>query len=194
MTKCSSVGLLLFLAAVPGCSGSLRTAEPSSSPKAGPTHEQRAHEVPSPTGPVTSGNELEPSLNANPSESRKQEERNPKLEDSPDTLAGYDQVSSKTQPFASSESVEMGRGLYQTTCSRCHGPTGQPAENNPTLARYEMTHLAVARNYKYGADAHGIYRSIAFGTAAPPHGTYKDIYSDKEIWDITNFVLSLQRP
>jgi hypothetical protein len=55
-----------------------------------------------------------------------------------------------------------------------------------------MANLSDPMQYKYGADGRGIFRSIAFGTAAPPHGTYNGILSDEQIWNIVAYVQSLQ--
>ena len=109
-------------------------------------------------------------------------------------LGGYEDVSRMVPMSSSLESVQTGQEMFARICAPCHQPDGKPKEDVYTrsLVGYNMADLSDPGQYKYGADARGIFRSIAFGTPAPPHGRYKDALSDQEMWNLTNFVLSLQ--
>ena len=99
-----------------------------------------------------------------------------------------------TVTASSLESVQSGKELYASSCAACHKIDGSPERGTGNLAAYNMANLSDPLRYKYGADARGVFRSIAFGVPAPPHGIYKKRLSDAQIWNLTNFVLSLQKP
>ena len=129
------------------------------------------------------------SLPVNPSQLRAQ--ATPKTLENVRGLSGYEDVKLLNPPSFSSEMKQKGQALYQKTCARCHGEDGTPHDPNGTLARYSMVSLANPLAFKYGADSRGIYRSIAYGTAAPPHGTYKSAYTQQEIWSLVAYVETL---
>lgn len=134
----------------------------------------------------------EPSLNRNPSEARAQ--ASPRTIEVVAGLNGYEEVMGKSQPSRSFEAVEAGKRLYKANCARCHSMTGEPTEvAGQTLSRYAMADLSQPMRFKYGADGRGIFRSIAFGTAAPPHGMYNGVLKDQQIWNIVAYVQSLQK-
>lgn len=132
----------------------------------------------------------EASLNKNPAELRS--EARPKTIKSMKGRNGYDIVMDKHQPEATENSRKSGRKIYTANCAACHGSEGNPVATG-TLPRYAMADLTDPMQYKYGADARGIFRSIAFGTAAPPHGTYNGILSDQQIWDVVAYLESIQK-
>ncbi len=132
----------------------------------------------------------EASLNKNPSQARAK--ATPKSFDKMVGMNGYDVVSEKSQPASSAGSRESGRALYRANCRRCHGDDAKLKEENGGLGRYNMANLSDPMQYKYGADGPGIFRSIAFGTPAPPHGSYNGILSDTEIWNIVAYIQSSQ--
>lgn len=108
-------------------------------------------------------------------------------------MSGKDEVLAMSVPHSSVESVQAGKQLYLSACSACHGPDGAPERSKAgNLAAYNMADLGDPLRYKYGADARGVFRSIAFGVPAPPHGIYKKRLDDGQIWNLTSFVLSLQ--
>ena len=129
------------------------------------------------------------SLPTNPSQLRAQ--ATPKTLENVRGLSGYEEVKLLNPPSFSLEMKQKGQALYEKTCARCHGEDGTPHDPKGTLARYSMVNLANPLAFKYGADARGIYRSIAFGTAAPPHGTYKGAYTQQEIWSLVAYVETL---
>ena len=106
-------------------------------------------------------------------------------------LSGYDKVSELSIPSFNTAMKQKGQELYGKTCARCHGSDGRPHDPDGSLARYNMVSLANPLAYKYGADERGIYRSLAYGTAAPPHGVYRDVYSEQELWSLVAFVGTL---
>lgn len=128
-------------------------------------------------------------LPANPSQLRAQ--ATPKTLENVRGLSGYEDVKSLSPPSFTPEMKQKGQALYQKTCARCHGEDGTPRDSKGNLARYSMVNLANPLAFKYGADARGIYRSIAYGTAAPPHGTYKAVYTQQEIWSLVAYVETL---
>lgn len=106
-------------------------------------------------------------------------------------LSGYDKVNELSIPSFNTAMKQKGQELYAKTCARCHGSDGRPHDPDGNLARYNMVSLANPLAYKYGADERGIYRSLAYGTAAPPHGVYRDVYSEQELWSLVAFVGTL---
>lgn len=136
-----------------------------------------------------SGSGSRSDLPANPSQLRAQ--ATPKTLENVRGLSGYEEVKLLSPPSFSLEMKQKGQALYEKTCARCHGEDGTPHDPKGTLARYSMVNLANPLAFKYGADARGIYRSIAYGTAAPPHGTYKGAYTQQEIWSLVAYVETL---
>jgi mono/diheme cytochrome c family protein len=132
----------------------------------------------------------EASVNQNPSKARAAAKA--RTFESTEGMNGYDVVSEKYQPSRSLESEMAGKKLYLAMCRRCHAEDGSPVEENAALSRYNMANLSDPMQYKYGADGRGIFRSIAFGTKAPPHGTYNGILSDEQIWNIVAYLQSIQ--
>ncbi len=141
--------------------------------------------------PETSGSNGRSNQPVNPSQLRAQ--ATPKTLEKVRGLSGYEDVRSLNPPSFSIEMRHKGESLYQNTCARCHGADGTPHDPKGTLARYNMANLADPLAFKYGADARGVYRSIAYGTAAPPHGTYKGVYSQQEIWSLVAYIETLDR-
>lgn len=134
----------------------------------------------------------EPSVNKNPTEARA--ELKPRTIEDVAGLNGYEEVVEKYQPSSSFEAIQAGKRLYKANCARCHDLDGKPTEiASQTLARYNMANLSQPMKFKYGADGRGIFRSIAFGTAAPPHGMYNGVLTDQQIWNIVAYIESLQQ-
>ena len=134
----------------------------------------------------------EPSLNPNPAEVLAKTK--PRTIENVKGLNGYQDVLGKYQPGSSFEAVQAGKKLYTANCIRCHSEGGAPtAQATERLSRYSQADLSVPLMYKYGADGRGIFRSIAYGTAAPPHGMYNGVLQDQQIWSIVAYVQSLQK-
>jgi cytochrome c len=118
----------------------------------------------------------------------------PKTIEDVQTFRGYEEVSGMVPVSNSTVSIQSGQELYNKVCAACHLADGPPKNDvyTASLAGYNMADLSDPLQYKYGADARGIFRSIAFGVPAPPHGAYKKALSEQQIWNLTNFVISLQ--
>lgn len=108
-------------------------------------------------------------------------------------LEGYEEVRMLSTVPPSSTSISQGRKLYASVCAYCHDMNGKPIRKDPALIPYNMADLSKPQEYKYGSEAKAIFRSVAYGVGAPPMPGIKSDYSDQEIWDLTNFVHSLQR-
>lgn len=133
-----------------------------------------------------------PSLNQNPTEARALAV--PRTIEAVAGLNGYDIVSDMYEPSSTIEAIQSGRSLFKPNCGRCHGMDGKPNEEmSARLVRYSMADLSQPMQYKYGADGKGIYRSIAYGTAAPPHGMYYKALNQQQIWSLVAFVESMQK-
>ena len=181
--KYSIQTLLLFALMAGGCSSERSTPDNTSSPR-GDSLSPRSS--PSASTDILGGRSAPP---INPSQLRAG--ATPRTFENIQGLSGYDQVRELIVPGFTTDMRQKGRTLYQKTCARCHGDDGRPRDTGGRLARYNMANLANPLAYKYGADARGIYRSIAYGTAAPPHGLYKDVYSNQEIWSLVAFIETL---
>jgi cytochrome c oxidase cbb3-type subunit 3 len=80
--------------------------------------------------------------------------------------------------------IEEGRGLYNTTCTGCHGANGAAGEIGPGLA-------VPGRSYSRNSDAQ-IFDAVKNGvpaTVMPAHGGK---LSDDQIWKITAYVKGLR--
>lgn len=110
-----------------------------------------------------------------------------------ENLEGYEEVRMTSTVPPSSTSIREGRKLYAAVCAYCHDMNGKPVRKDPALIPYNMADLSKPQEYKYGSEAKAIFRSIAYGVGAPPMPGIKSEYSEQEIWDLTNFVHSLQR-
>ena len=91
------------------------------------------------------------------------------------------------------DSRRNGKKLYREACIFCHGKKGKPPRKDAALVRYNMADLSLPRQYKYGSGPRAVYRSIAHGVPAPPMGPSEDIYTRQQIWDLVNYVRSLQK-
>lgn len=108
-------------------------------------------------------------------------------------LEGYQEVRLVSPQPISRTNVESGKKLYETACAACHKVDGSPVNTDPTLVRFNMANLSVPHQYKYGSEPKAVFRSIAFGCPAPPMGGSKELYSKQEMWDIVNYIQSIQK-
>ncbi len=105
-------------------------------------------------------------------------------------LPGYRQTRHLTNPtMATIGSVANGRKVYERNCIPCHGAAGQPKAN----LRVPPRNLSNPYEYEYGADDAAIYRTVAYGLPNSAMGGYRQLLTDQEVWDVVNFVKSLQR-
>src|SRR5580692_10184590 len=87
----------------------------------------------------------------------------------------------QTNPFANNvPAIEEGRGLYNSTCTSCHGPNGSAGEFGPGLA-------IPGRSYARNSDAQ-IFDAIKNGIAGTIMPAHASKFSDDQIWKITAYV------
>jgi len=91
----------------------------------------------------------------------------------------------QTNPYTNNAAaIDEGRGLFNDTCTRCHGPNGSAGEFGPGLA-------IPGRSYARNSDAQ-IFDAIKSGipgTIMPAHASK---LSDDHIWRITAYVKGLR--
>ena len=108
-------------------------------------------------------------------------------------LKGYEEARSVRPQPLTRINVESGKELFKSACAACHKLDGSPVRTNSALIRYNMADLSLPQKYKYGYEPKAIYRSIAYGCPAPPMGGSKGVYTEQEIWDVVNFIQSIQK-
>ncbi|MFQ5890327.1 MAG: c-type cytochrome [Gemmatimonadota bacterium] len=96
------------------------------------------------------------------------------------------------------ESVANGRRLYlEVECWKCHGFLGKgdgPASGDLTDDwDYPIVpaDLTVSRNWRGGNRPQDIFRSIAVGIGGTPMPSWLDALSEDQMWDLTNYLLSI---
>lgn len=82
------------------------------------------------------------------------------------------------------QAIEEGRGLYNSTCTGCHGPNGTAGEIGPGLA-------IPGRSYSRNSDAQ-IFDAIKNGIASTVMPAHGGRLSDDQIWKITAYVKGLR--
>jgi mono/diheme cytochrome c family protein len=108
-------------------------------------------------------------------------------------LRGYIEVRSLSPQPASRTTVESGKKLYSQACIACHNLDGSPVRRDPALLKYNMANLSQPRQYLYGSSPKAMFRSIRYGVPSPPMGFTGSIYSRTEVWDIVNYIQSIQK-
>lgn len=83
--------------------------------------------------------------------------------------------------------------MYENSCILCHGATGTPPNRDAALVRYNMADLSQPHQYKFGSGERAIFRSIAYGVDAPVMPPLEDIYTKQQIWDLVNYIRTLQK-
>ena len=84
------------------------------------------------------------------------------------------------------DSIERGKALYRKYCASCHGKNGQgdgPLAKNLTPKPADLVERAA-----HHSDGDFAWK-ITNGRGAMP--AFKDQLSEAEIWDLTNFIKSL---
>lgn len=114
--------------------------------------------------------------------------------DRPQTIAESAQV------VSSHESITRGRGVYEKLqCGRCHGSDGRGT--GAVTAEFEddwgqplpAADLSELWTFRGGRTARDVYLRFRTGMSGTPMPSYKDAASDREMWDLANYVLSLAR-
>lgn len=95
-------------------------------------------------------------------------------------------------------SVENGRRLYiEAECWTCHGMLGKgDGPSAPTLVDdwgfpIVPADLRVSRNWRGGNRPEDIFRSISVGIGGTPMPSWQDALTEEQIWDVTNYLLSI---
>jgi cytochrome c oxidase cbb3-type subunit 3 len=91
----------------------------------------------------------------------------------------------QTNPYASNAAaIDEGRGLFNDTCTRCHGPNGSAGEFGPGLA-------IPGRSYARNSDAQ-IFDAIKNGISGTIMPAHVSKLGDDQIWKITAYVKGLR--
>jgi len=85
-------------------------------------------------------------------------------------------------------SIEEGRKLYARNCASCHGPTGK-GDGSMALAGGTPANLT-DETWDHGSSDGEIFVVIRDGTSSDME-PYKDRLSEKQIWQLVNFIRSL---
>ena len=108
-------------------------------------------------------------------------------------LRGYEEVRGLSPQPPTQTTVRSGEKLYSQACIACHNLDGSPLRRDPALLKYNMADLSEPGQYQYGSTPRAIYRSIRYGVPSPPMGFTGSIYSRTEVWDMVNYIQSLQK-
>ena len=88
-------------------------------------------------------------------------------------------------PFAGNEAaIEEGRGLFNSTCTSCHGANGAAGEFGPGLA-------IPGRSYARTTDSQ-IFDAIQHGIPGTPMPAHQGKLTDDQIWKIAAYVKGLR--
>ena len=85
-------------------------------------------------------------------------------------------------------SIEEGRKIYARNCASCHGPGGK-GDGSMALAGGTPSDLTDDK-WDHGSSDGEIFVVIRDGVSADMEG-YKDKLSEKQIWQVINFIRSL---
>lgn len=94
---------------------------------------------------------------------------------------------------SSPQSIEAGQTVYKANCVPCHGASGKgdgPVAANLTVKPSDLT----STNLKHGSTDGEIFTNIKDGI--PPDmkmKSFKSKLSDTDIWNVVNYIRSLQK-
>jgi len=106
------------------------------------------------------------------------------------SLPGYSEVLKWKIP--STHSITEGQKLFRSNCTGCHGPEGKGDGPGYLHSIPRPTDLTQSATYRYGPGERGIFRSIKYGVPDSGMAPWKGRMTDREIWETTGFVRSLQ--
>jgi mono/diheme cytochrome c family protein len=89
---------------------------------------------------------------------------------------------------ADDESVARGAQLFQQYCTECHGRDGRAQMDVIS----DATDLTDPEAYYSGSSEQDIFNSIANGAGVAMPAWRSQLGSDDAIWDLVNFIRSLQ--
>ena len=100
-------------------------------------------------------------------------------------------------PYA--ESINSGRQLFiDADCGSCHGVGGKGDGPSASTLKDHWGYpvipadLTISRNWRGGSRPQDVFRSIKVGIGGTPMPSW-EVLSDDQIWDITNYLLSIIR-
>ena len=93
--------------------------------------------------------------------------------------------------------AKKGRKMFIESCVLCHGNTGEgDGEGAIDLADDWENRIKPANltklSLKTGKSVKEIYKTLLVGVNGTPMSSYKDVYTDDELWDLTAWVLYLR--
>jgi mono/diheme cytochrome c family protein len=101
---------------------------------------------------------------------------------------------------ASPESATRGAAVYeQLQCAKCHGTDGRGTGATATSFEDDWgdpmraADLTEPWTFRGGPEAADIYMRFRAGISGTPMPSYRDSTSDREMWDLANYVVSLRR-
>lgn len=101
-------------------------------------------------------------------------------------------------PRADSESIELGKKLYEETgCARCHGTLGRgDGPSAPTLKDdwgypIRAANLAQSWTFRGGSSREDIFRTMSTGFNGTPMPSFLEGLTPEQRWAITDFIVSL---
>jgi cbb3-type cytochrome c oxidase subunit III len=101
---------------------------------------------------------------------------------------------------SSADSVKRGRTVYEKLkCAACHGTDGRGTDairrefEDEQHAPLHSTDLAEPWTFDGGATPRDIYLRFRTGMSGTPMPSFADAASDKEMWDLANYIVSLAR-
>ncbi|MEW5983609.1 MAG: c-type cytochrome [Acidobacteriota bacterium] len=104
------------------------------------------------------------------------------------------------EPASTSESVAAGRAVYENLqCAACHGEEGRGAGAIAGVLQDDWGNLLKpARltepwSFRGGSSTRDIYLRLKTGINGTPMPAFTDVATDRELWDVANYVRSLGR-
>lgn len=95
----------------------------------------------------------------------------------------------KNPETSTAESVEAGKVIYKRHCASCHGPNGK-GDGGMALSGGTPSDLT-DETWDYGSTDGEIFVAIRDGVSSDMLA-YKDKLSEKQIWQLVNFIRSIE--
>ena len=89
--------------------------------------------------------------------------------------------------------MRQGSDLYASNCARCHGADGSGKGPVAAEASTAVRDLRDARGYRFGSEERSIFRTVKYGVSGTVMLGFKSMLGDREIWQVTAYVRSLQQ-
>lgn len=103
-------------------------------------------------------------------------------------------------PSATGDSIAQGKQVYgKMGCAQCHGPEGRGDGPSSATLVDSLGRPIPARDYTKGQylggdTAAAIAMRFTTGMDGTPMPSYSGVMSQKETWDLANYILSLRKP